>query len=163
MRFNRGAIIASWKLYPIPRLDVVKYRRLWQFLIAHTRAPNNVMNWKCIKAQTVVFQFPLPWVLKAKVRNEIVGIVGKAFIASSFFSLTIPVGLVPLHTAKRGGFPPYHLNVFPIPPSPFMLWGDWEEELGKKGPVSWTGSPFLPPDSPLWLFWWGSLFELTFS
>ena len=32
MRFIRGAIIASWKLYPIPRLGDLKYSRLWQFL-----------------------------------------------------------------------------------------------------------------------------------
>ena len=92
MRFNRGAIIASWKLYPIPRLDVVKYRRLWQFLIAHTRAPYNVVSCK-FDQTTIIFQSPLPWVSKAKVRNWIVGIAGEVLIAR-IFSLTAPAGLV---------------------------------------------------------------------
>ena len=32
MRFIRGAIIANWKLFPIPRRDDLKYSRHWQFL-----------------------------------------------------------------------------------------------------------------------------------
>ena len=40
MRFIRGAVIASWKLYPIPRLDDVKYRRPRQSLNG-LMGPNN--------------------------------------------------------------------------------------------------------------------------
>ena len=58
------------------------------------------------------------------------GIVGKAFIASSFFSLTIPVGLVSDHH--------YH---FPLPLPPTLLRGE------DFPPIIWTCSPFLPHPS----------------
>ena len=38
MRVSRGAIIASWKLYPIPRYGWVKYLTCQQFLVARTWA-----------------------------------------------------------------------------------------------------------------------------
>ena len=48
MRFIRGAIIANWKLFPIPRHDDLKYSRHWQFLTVSTETDRCRFNSSCV-------------------------------------------------------------------------------------------------------------------
>ena len=69
MRFTRGAVIADWKLFPIPRKNDLKYSRLCNFWRPMRGLNHKLKKWKHLK-QNVALILPRPMKFTAKVKRS---------------------------------------------------------------------------------------------